>query len=70
MSKDDIKAAIEAKKALMAAELASTEKRNGYIVPSYLGGARNAFEELSKFNSRVSGRKYVSDTKVEKYGRS
>jgi len=65
-----IKAAIMAKKAIMAAELESTEGRNGYIVPSYLGGARNSFEELSKFNSRVSGRKYVSDTKVEKYGRS
>lgn len=70
MSKEDIKAAIEAKKALMAAELRSEEKRDGYIVPSYLGGARNDFEARSNIKSKVSGKKYASDTLISKYGRS
>lgn len=70
MSKDDIKAAIMAKKAVMAAELKSTEKRKGYIVPSYCGGARNDFENLSNIKNHVSGKKYASDTLVAKYGRS
>lgn len=70
MGKDDIKAAIEAKKALMAAEKRSTEKRNGYIVPSYLVGARNSFEELSNIKNTVSGKKYASDATINKFGRS
>lgn len=70
MSKDDIKAAIMAKKAVMAAELKSTEKRRGYLVPSFVEGARNAFEELSNIKAKVSGKKYASDALVSKYGRS
>ena len=70
MSKAEIKAAIEAKKALIAEESESTEKRKGYIVPSYLGGARNSFEELSNIKNTVSGKKYASDTLIAKYGRS
>lgn len=68
MSKEQIRAAIEKKKALMAAELNSKEKR-GYLVPSFVGGARNDFEALSNIHNRVSGKKYASDTLVSKFGR-
>lgn len=68
MSKDDIRAAIERKKALMAAELNSKEKRK-YLTPSFVGGARNDFEALSNIKNKVSGRKYASDSLVSKYGR-
>ena len=70
MSKAEIKAAIMAKKAIMAAELRSTEKRKGGIVSSYLGGARNDFEETAKFNKSVSGKRYASDAAINKLGRS
>lgn len=69
MSKEQIRAAIERKKALMAAELNSKEKKKGYIVPSFVGGARNDFESLSNIHNKVTGKKYASDRAVEKFGR-
>lgn len=69
MSKEERLAAIMVKKAIMAAEKSSTEKKKGYLVPSFVGGARNDFEALSNIKNKVSGRKYASDSLVSKYGR-
>ena len=69
MSKEQIASMIAAKKAIMEAEKSSTEKRRGYLVPSFVGGARNDFEALSNIHNRVSGKKYASDTLVSKFGR-
>lgn len=68
--KEDIKAAIERKKAIMAAEKSSIDKTEGGMSLSYVGGARTAFEERSKFKTAISGCKYASDSMINKFGRS